>query len=109
VARALQQRWNGKTQRYLRAWGERLLDEIPEAFDIKALSEEKVRYAFAYWLQSTLGLPVLLPHPMVRDYAGVQGTTLDALIAAADSLDLNVALLDELVALEIAKQDDEER
>jgi len=108
VAKAVQQQWDGKLQQYLRAWGERLLDELPATFHIKALSEEAVRYAFTYWLQSVLGLPILLPHPVVRDYAQAHRTTLDDLVVAADSLNLNVALLDELVALETASQSEEQ-
>ncbi|NLF00963.1 MAG: hypothetical protein GX601_08295 [Anaerolineales bacterium] len=108
VAQTLQERWDGKVQRYLRAWGERMLADLPEAFGIQALPQEAVRTAFTWWLQAALGLPVVMAHPELHDYAQAQGTTLAALVAAADSLDLNVALLDEAVALEMAAPPAEE-
>ena len=109
VAQAVQKHWDGKIQRYLREWGEHMLDQLPEMFQITAVSEDKVRYAFAYWLQVVLGLPILLPHPMIQDYAQSQGTTVDDLVAAADSLAFNVSLLDEAIALEMTNELDQDR
>ena len=108
LAQAVQRRWEGKIQCYLRAWGERMLAELPTDFGIAALPADDVRCFFTKWLQDALGMPVVMAHPLLLELAKQNGTTLDALVAAADSLDLNVALLDEAGTLEMASRRTEE-
>lgn len=102
VAQALQRQWDGKIQRYLRACGEQMLRDLARAFPVKVVSESVLRHAFTHWLQSALGLPMVLAEPAAKQYATQQGTTLENLVAAADALDLNVALLDDAIGCELA-------
>ncbi|MDX6749385.1 hypothetical protein SH611_06165 [Geminicoccaceae bacterium 1502E] len=102
LAVALRERFEGRIQLYLRRYGERMLDELAQNFRFSRLSPEQARSAFSYWLQNVLGMPVPLRTPAVQAFCGRLGVTEEELVAAADRLDLNLALADDMIELEEA-------
>lgn len=97
AARAFHQRFNGKVQHYLRRYGEQMLSEAAELFRSSGLDEERLKLALTYWLQNVLNMPLSLLDEPVRRFCAQNGLPPEALIAAADGLDLNLALVDDLV------------
>jgi hypothetical protein len=105
AADSLVQHHNGKVQHYLRHYGERMLDEALAAFRFTTLDEGAAKYAFTYWLQNVLNMPLSLRDVSVLSFCRQYGLTVDDLIAAADELDLNLALLDDLILGHVASHD----
>jgi hypothetical protein len=102
LAQGVQSNWDGKIQHYLRDWARRMVNEMPDHLPTGSLAPEVARRALAGWLRTALGLPIILNPPLVEQFAQEHDTSIDALVAGADALDLNVALLDEMVANEMA-------
>lgn len=100
VSRALVKQYEGRVQRYLRQYGERMLDEASTVFGGTALADSELRTAFTLWLQNCLNMPLSLVDDAVGAFCESREITTDALIEAADSLDLNLAVLDDLLRLE---------
>lgn len=99
AAAALDRDYGGRIQVFLRRYGEVIADALLAVLGADT-SEERLRFAVAHWLQNALGMPVTLAHPAVVSFCRRSGATLDDLVAAADSLDLTVALIDDLLALD---------
>lgn len=98
AALALQDRHDGKVQRYLRYYGEQMLDELAKHFSFSRMPDEDARHAFTHWLQNVLNMPVKLAEPPVKQLCQQFQVTLDDLVAIADELDLNLALVDDMLA-----------
>jgi hypothetical protein len=94
----LEEHHGGKVQRYLRRYGEAILRELGETFSFSRMSDEDVRYAFTHWLQNVLNMPLPMSDPNVRRLCQERGITVEALVEVADGLDLNLALLDDILA-----------
>lgn len=97
AALAFHQRFNGKVQHYLRRYGEQMLSDAAQLFRSSGLDEGRLKLALTYWLQNVLNMPLSLLDEPVRRFCAQNGLTPEALIAAADELDLNLALVDDLV------------
>lgn len=98
AARALQQGFDGKVQRYLRKYGELMLSEFFRNFSFSRLSEEDARYAFTNWLQNVLNMPIALSHPSVKALCGKFNIGIEELVDIADRNNVNLALLDDWAA-----------
>jgi hypothetical protein len=96
AALAAHRRFGGKIQRYLRKYGELMLDELSQNFAFSRMSKEDMRLAFTHWLQNVLNMPVPVSHPAVKTLCDEYGITIGQLTELADREDLNVALMDEL-------------
>jgi hypothetical protein len=97
AANVLAGSYGGKMQLLLREEGEALLRNITEKLGISALDQGAVGHALTYWLQNTLNLPLSLRDRALQEFAGRLGVSVQELVSAADSLDLNVALIDDLI------------
>lgn len=97
LAQALMRGYDGKLQRYLRRYGERMLAELGDSFSFSQLSQEQVLGAFTYWLQNALLMPLSLVDDSVRAFAKSHGLTESDLIASADELGLNLAWMDDVL------------
>jgi hypothetical protein len=104
AALGLEEQFGGKVQNYLRSYGEKMLADAGRIFHFSALSASESRMAFTYWLQNVLNMPVSLLDKNVHLFCEQHGLTPSQLLAAADELDLNLALLDDLVQYAIAAQ-----
>jgi hypothetical protein len=98
AARSLERHHDGKVQYYLRAYGELMLAELKKHFQFSGLSEDDTQYIFAHWLQNVLNMPVALAHPAMDEVGDEFDLEAQDVIDVADDLDLNVALLDDVLA-----------
>lgn len=97
AARMVQTDLDGKVQRALRLAGRAMREEIKARFHFDALDEETASRAITRWLQTVLNLPVYLETESGRAFCEEMDLTTEELIAAADGLDINVAIVDELL------------
>jgi hypothetical protein len=97
AALSLQQRFDGKVQRYLRKYGEQMLREVEDLFEFTTLNADVARSAFTYWLQNVLNMPLPLLDERVRMLCRRLGIEPDELVLAADELGINVAFLDDVL------------
>jgi len=97
AARSLARGYGGKAQRCLRAVGEQALAMLGEAFDLPSLGKTASREALTVWLQNVANMPISLADESVIDYCNEQEVSLDELVQAADEIELNIAVLDDLV------------
>jgi hypothetical protein len=105
AATGLLQHHKGKVQLYLRKVGESMLDQLPQNFAFSSLSKGEVADAFTYWLQNALNMPLSLVDESVRSFARTIDVSPAELIAAADRIDMNLALMDDLAHLRMAEID----
>jgi DNA repair protein RadC len=108
AARALQQDFGGKVQKYLRTYGERMLAEAPDTFLFSSMSEEDTRYVFSHWLQNVSNMPVALSHPSVKSLCERFGIGIDELVSIADRLDVSLALLDDWAVEHLERESESE-
>jgi hypothetical protein len=87
----------GKIQRYLRHYGQRMLDELAEHFTFSQMDKADVNEAFCYWLQNVLNMPVSLVSRNMAAFCERFKVSQDDLLQVADEVDINLALLDDLV------------
>jgi hypothetical protein len=102
AAIGLMEHFSGKVQNYLRSYGELMLKDLGRTFQFSTLSEADVGTAFTYWFQNALNLPLSLLDKNVRTFCEQHGLEPEQLIAAADELDLNLAVVDDLAQISLA-------
>lgn len=106
AAVGLHKNFGGKVQAYLRSYGELMLREINRTFQFSALKDADVAFAFTYWLQNVLNMPLSLLDSNVLAFCEQHQLTPGQLIEAADDLDLNLAFLDDLVQRYLSPEDE---
>jgi hypothetical protein len=102
AARGLQAHHQSRVQKYLRVYGERMLAELGQTFAFSALSPDQTHYAFTLWLQNVLNMPIALYTNELDRIARERGLSPEAVVDTADAMDLNLAVLDDLMAAEAA-------
>ena len=80
---------------------------MPEVFNFSGLNKKQANYAFTYWMQNVLNMPVSLSDEAVQNFSKTTGIEPAQLFAAADALDVNVAVIDDLVELTQDDVDDQ--
>jgi hypothetical protein len=104
AACGLAKHFGGKIQLYLRGYGSAMLHDVKGLFDFSVLDTSQVQFAFTYWLQNVLNMPLSLIDENVDSFCKHNGLTTEALVAAADSLDVNLALLDDIILAYVSKR-----
>lgn len=104
AALGLEEHYNGKVQHYLRHYGEMMLRETSQFFQFSALDNAAVENVFIYWLQGVLNMPLSLFDEHVRKFCEQHNLEPTQLIAAADDLNMNLALMDDLVKCHLTHQ-----
>jgi hypothetical protein len=99
AALVLQQRYDGKVQKYLRSYGELMLKDLEGIFTFSALSKTEAADAFTYWLQNVLSMPLSLIDSHVQSFCRQHNIQAEELIGAADDVGLNLGFVDDLVYL----------
>lgn len=108
VANVVQQNYGGKIQRYLRRHGEVMRDELVSAFGSASLDKSRMEYAISHWLQNVLSLPISLQNDAVVEFCQKRGVGPQDLWQAADELDLNLAVIDDLLEMELRMRESAE-
>lgn len=107
VANCIQHNYGGKIQRFLRYHGEVMRDELVRAFDGTMLDKPRMEYAISYWLQNALSVPISLQQDAVVDFCQKNNVNLQDLWQAVDDLDLNLALVDDLLEMQLRLREGE--
>lgn len=97
AAVGFQRAYEGKVQKYLRHYGMIMLDEVIRTFSFSQLSGDATRRAFSLWLQNVLNMPVPTDDPMCNQTCKRLEVPYEAMVKAADEIDLNVSLLDNVL------------
>jgi hypothetical protein len=103
AAEGLSRHFHSKVQLYLRHYGMLMLQEVDNFFSFSGLDNTQVRRAMTYWLQNVANMPVPLQDSTIKEYANRVGIGPDDLVAAADELDINVAVVDDAVHAYVMK------
>jgi hypothetical protein len=97
AASSLYNNHEGKIQKYLRGYGRQMIEELQDHFSFTALEEEDLAYAFGYWLQNVLNMPIILRSDSVDTFCDRLDITHKELIQDVDVLGINLALVDDLI------------
>ena len=100
IAQLTVKQWNGHLQGFLREAGTRMLEELTPHFISAGLSPGQARKLATLWLQNVANLPILLADDIhVQGFMQEYSLSEQELLAAADKLNLNVAVLDDLLTV----------
>ncbi|NPV63652.1 MAG: hypothetical protein HPY61_13695 [Methanotrichaceae archaeon] len=97
AAQVLAEKHNGKVQHCLRQYGQQMLNHLIEQFSFDQIPSDQAKLALAHWLQNTTNMPIELAEPEVIRFCQEAGITLQELTEIADEIDLNLALLDDII------------
>ena len=100
VSIILTQDHGGKIQKYLRKKSQKILQETLDNFTLKSLDKDEVRIAFTFWYQNIFGLPITLNDENVKRFIKVRGLDVAKFEEIADKLDINIAIVDDLIKSE---------
>jgi hypothetical protein len=89
----------GMIQRLVRPYAEAFRNALVDALSIDALPADEAAYAVTQWLQNTANLPISLLNTAVVAFCEEEGCSSDELFNAADALAMNLAVVDDLMAL----------
>ena len=104
AASSLEVHHGGKIQRYLRHYGQLMLEELPRHFTFSQMGDADVKEAFTYWLQNVLDMPVSLESEEVKTFCRNLEIDIRQLEEEADRQEINLALLDDMITQYIADQ-----
>jgi hypothetical protein len=96
VGAAIGERYDGKLQRYLREYGNMMVEQLHEKLSFGTLPLRDAQYAFTQWLQEDLNMPVPLSDPAIEKLCRHYDVDLEELLKEIDVRDINVAILDQL-------------
>lgn len=98
ASQVFKHRYNGKVQRCLRHYGMQMLNDLISEFSLSQISCEETQLALAHWMQNVLNMPIELEEPEVIQFCQKAGIKLEELIDIADDIDINLALMDDMIA-----------
>lgn len=104
AAKSLTEHHGGKVQRYLRKYGQRMIDELGDNFSFSSMGENDVKRAFTYWLQNVLDMPLLSEDESIQKFCRKLGKKSGELVEAADRLDINLAIVDDVIQMYLSDQ-----
>lgn len=104
AARSVKEHHGGKIQKYLRKYGQRMMDELSQSFSFSKMDEADMRYAFTYWLQNVLNMPVSLEDESIEEFCSKLERKPEELVQAADEMDINLAIIDDMVQMYLIDQ-----
>lgn len=104
AALGLKAHYSSKVQHYLRHYGELMLHDIEKTFRFSVLDETEVKQAFTYWLQNVLNMPLSLTDENVEEFCKENNLTIEELFAAADELDMDFALVDDIAQRHLTRK-----
>jgi hypothetical protein len=97
VAASLVERHDGRIQRFLRHHGHTILDDLLGMVPAAGARGAELRRGFTHWLQNAVELPLSVMDTAVREFLDERGATLAQLEDAADEVDFNLALVDDII------------
>ena len=74
-----------------------MLDELSMNFTFSKMDEKDAKYAFTYWLQNVLNMPLTLKTEGMDTFCTKFQVSYQNLQEYADKLNINLALLDDVI------------
>src|ERR1041385_7194303 len=103
ISRLVNEKWNGFIQRFLRAFGEKMAQDLSALLMKGGLEKKAAKKEAVLWLQNVTNLPILLPNdPHIKTFCTQNKLSESKLIDILDDLGLNVCVADDLLALKSA-------
>jgi hypothetical protein len=97
VATGFLKYYEGKVQNFFRKYGMIMLDDLQQNFSFSKLSDDDIRKVFSIWFQNTLNMPIPTHDHLIEQVCAKIKVEYSDLINAADKLNVNVALLDNVL------------
>lgn len=97
AAKSLMEHYDGKIQKYLRKYGQQMVDEFAENFSFSGMDDKDLTNAVTYWLQNVLNMPVNLKTESMETFCSKVGISEEEILKEVDNLNINVALLDDMI------------
>lgn len=106
IASVTENRFQGKLQRYLRRQGELMRDDLAGMFGDAGQPEgeqpaAELRLGLTHWLQNACGIPISVQDSSIQRFCEQRGVTVTQLADAADEIDFNLALVDDVIKAEL--------
>lgn len=105
IGRAIEERYQGKIQRYLRRQGELIRDDLLGMFADGGGPEPELRHGVTHWLQNAAGIPLSTFEydRTLQQFCQERGVDQRQLEDAADEIDFNLALVDDVIRADLAQ------
>jgi len=97
AARTIKTNYHGKVQQMLRREGELMVNKLVGILNFGAMDDKLARLTVAKWLQNVLNLPIYLENKSSDAFCLSMNVKPTELVTVADGLDINVAILDDLI------------
>ena len=97
AACSVKNKFDGKIQKYLRHYGQKMMHVLETYFTFSKLDNDDLSFIFRHWLQNVLYLPIQLSFKDYVEFEEFKELTLGEMIDVADELDINLALVDDIL------------
>jgi hypothetical protein len=99
VAQSIQENYDGKIQKFLRKYGEEIVNEFDSHVSFSEVDRGTQSRILVKWIQNTLAMPLAFSNIYSVRFCKKQGVTYLELAEAADNIGLNGSVLDDLLEL----------
>ncbi len=103
VGHVVHESFGGRVQKFIRARALEVATELEDRLRVDA-DQPELRVAIRLWFQNAFNLPVPVDHPALDRFLAEHDATLDDLVAAADRMDINLAVVDDLMRADLASR-----
>lgn len=103
VAQSIQENYDGKIQKFLRKYGEEIVNEFDSHVSFSEVDRGTQSRILVKWIQNTLAMPLAFSNIYSVRFCKKQGVTYLELAEAADNIGLNGSVLDDLLELYMVK------
>jgi len=101
VAQAIQENYDGKIQKFLRKYGQEIVDEFDSHVSFAEVSKGTQSRILVKWIQNTLCMPLAFSNVYTVRFCEKEGANHWELAEAADNIGINGAMLDDLLEVYI--------
>ncbi|MEA3294663.1 MAG: hypothetical protein U9P81_06785 [Euryarchaeota archaeon] len=99
VAQSIQENYDGKIQKFLRKYGEDIVNEFDSHVSFSEVDRGTQSRILVKWIQNTLAMPLAFSNIHTVKFCKKEGVSYMELTEAADNIGLNSAVLDDLIEL----------
>ena len=101
LAQTVTKKWGGHIQRLLRNHGEKMAETLAKELERSGIHQNYAKKIATIWLQNVANIPILLDDDAhILSFRKQFGMTRQDLLDTADSIGINVSVLDDLLAIQ---------
>ena len=101
VAQAISENYDGKIQKFLRKYGHEIVNEFDSHVSFSEVSRGTQSRILVKWIQNTLAMPLAFSNVYTARFCENEDVTYWELAEAADNIEINAAVLDDLLEVYI--------